>query len=107
MGTPGQEKPGELRINLRLKPAESDSLEQLMKYCWPQAKSRARAIRTAIDGYPRAMDALEKARGRIEYLEAALHGLLAAEDAMTSAQEMRQAGMEEVRRRLGMGDGKQ
>ena len=100
MGTPGQERAEELRINLRLKPAEAASLERLMKFCRPQAKSRARAMRMAIDNYPRTMEALEKARARIEYLEAALNGLLAAEDAMTSAQELKQAGLEEVRRVL-------
>ena len=101
MGTPGQERPEELRINLRFKPAEADSLERLMKFCRPQAKSRARAMRMAIAGYPVAMRKLAEAKDRIEYLEAALGGLLAAEDTMTRAQEMRQAGLEEVRKALG------
>lgn len=107
MGTPGQEKPGELRINLRLRKADQVALGKLINHCWPQAKSRARAIRTAIEGYPKAMDDLAEARDKIEYLQAALAGLLAAEDTMTRAQEMRQAGLEEVRKALGMGDGKQ
>ena len=40
---------------------------------------------------------------RNEYLEAALSGLLTAEDAMASAQEFKQAGLKEVRAALGAG----
>lgn len=105
MGTPNQEKAGELRINLRLKKPEQDALERLLKHCWPQARSRARAIRTAIADYPRAMDALTAKQERVEQLEAVLSGLLAAEDTMNSAQELKQAGLEKVRAALNGGGG--
>ena len=105
MGTPNQEKAGELRINLRLRQPDQAALGRLLEHCRPQARSRARAIRTAIADYPRAMDALAARQERVEQLEAALSGLLAAEGAMTSAQEVKQASLDEARAALGMGGG--
>lgn len=101
MGTPNQEKAGELRINLRLQKPDQAALERLLKHCWPQAKSRARAIRTAIEGYPVAMDALADARNRIESLERLLRRLAAADQAIEAAQGERRTVLRDLAEALG------
>ena len=101
MGAIGQENPGELRINLRLQKADQEALGRLLKACWPGAKSRARAIRTAIAEYPQAMRKADQLQERVDWLQALLTGLLDAEGAMTSAKEAKQSSLDEIRRALG------
>lgn len=101
MGNIGQEHPGELRINLRLQKPDQVALGKLISHCWPQAKSRARAIRTAIEGYPVAMDALADARNRIESLERLLRRLAAADQAIEAAQGERRTVLRDLAEALG------
>lgn len=101
MGTPNQEKAGELRINLRLKKPDQVALGKLINHCWPQARSRARAIRIAVADYPRAMGALEDAQERVASLERLLRRMAAADQAVEAAQGERRTVLRDLAEALG------